>query len=577
MDKKNQIIGILCVICAFILLFKLEGDRHEIASVPAAKMDPIVEKCDLEVIGSAVPMVEDEKIALENDLIKVEFSKNYGAISSVFLKKYKKTQNGDDSVVFNEGGCCPALGLIIDSPNGEKAAFASGFSLKSIGNRAIAFAKIAENGLEVVRSYSICEDDGKDTDAYVISHRTSLINRSDSAIALKNVNLSLGSIPATEGDITGDYLNFGYYDGKSAEFIKLRDFSASKGFFGLGKRDSRDCISERKNIVWGSIKNQFFAAILTPSARANGFFTHPVLLDDTALDHQDEGISAEMAFKVGNMAPQGEYRLDLDFYVGPKDFARLDRMPDRQDLVMQFGFFGIISKFLLFIMLGIHSIVPNWGLAIILLTIVVKLCLWPLTTAQVRASKKMSAIQTPLKEIREKYKNNPNKVRNETVKLFKQYRVNPAAGCLPIFVQIPIFFGLYFMLRTSSELRFAHFLWIRDLSVADTIAHVGRFPVNILPFVMYLTMALQMHMTPMPSADGSQKIMLKLMPIVFLICCYSFPSGLVLYWTMQNILTIVQQCVVSRRRDMQVEQLLAEGLPLAKKPGRGRKKKNFIK
>jgi YidC/Oxa1 family membrane protein insertase len=174
-------------------------------------------------------------------------------------------------------------------------------------------------------------------------------------------------------------------------------------------------------------------------------------------------------------------------------------------------------------------------------------------------------------------KNNPNKVRNETVKLFKQYRVNPAAGCLPIFVQIPIFFGLYFMLRTSSELRFAHFLWIKDLSIADTIAHIGRFPVNILPFVMYLTMALQMHMTPMPSADGSQKTMLKLMPIIFLICCYSFPSGLVLYWTMQNILTIVQQYVVSRRRDMQVEQLLAEGSPPAKKPGRSRKKKNFTK
>ncbi|MDR2436348.1 MAG: membrane protein insertase YidC [Puniceicoccales bacterium] len=573
MDKKNQIIGILCVICAFILLFKFEGDRREIASVPTAKVDPVVGECNLEVIGSAIPVVGDEKIALENDFIRIEFSRSYGAISSVFLKKYKKIQNGDDPVVFNEGGCCPALGLIIGPPNGEKAAYALGFSLKSMDDRTIAFAKIDGDGLEIVRSYSICENDGKDMDAYVISHRTSLINHSDSAIALKNVNLSLGSIPATEGDITGDYLNFGYYDGKSAEFIKLRDFSASKGFFGLGKRDSRDCIGERKNIVWGSIKNQFFAAILTPSTRANGFFTHPILLNDAALDHQDEGISAEMAFKVGDIAPRSEYRLDLDFYVGPKDFARLDRMNARQDLVMQFGFFGIISKFLLFIMLGIHSIVPNWGLAIILLTIVVKLCLWPLTTAQVRASKKMSAIQAPLKEIREKYKNNPNKVRNETVKLFKQYRVNPAAGCLPIFVQIPIFFGLYFMLRTSSELRFAHFLWIKDLSIADTIAHVGRFPVNILPFVMYLTMALQMHMTPMPSADGSQKIMLKLMPIIFLICCYSFPSGLVLYWTMQNILTIVQQCVVSRRRDMQVEQLLAEGLP-AKKSGRGRKKKN---
>jgi YidC/Oxa1 family membrane protein insertase len=577
MDKKDRIIGILCVVCAFILLFKFETNRHEITNVqdtPASPVKLITEGRDVEVARDITPLVGDEKVVLENDSIRVEFSKNYGAIGSVHLKKYRKLQDGDDSVVFNEGGCCPALGLLFGSPGGEKMTYISGFLLKSCDDRAVEFSKIDLTGLEIVRSYSLCEGDSKETDAHVISHRTSLINHSDSPIPLKSVNLSLGSIPATEGDVTGDYLNFGYYDGKSAEFIKLRDFLANKGFFGFGKRDSRDCISEKKSIVWGSIKNQFFAAILTPSARANGFFTRPVLLDD-ATNPQNEGISAEMVFKVGDIAPRSERELNSDFYVGPKDFARLDKMHDRQDLVMQFGFFGVISKFLLFIMLGIHSIVPNWGLAIILLTIVVKLCLWPLTTAQVRASKKMSAIQAPIKEIREKYKGNPSKIQSETVKLFKQYRVNPAAGCLPIFVQIPIFFGLYFMLRTSSELRFAHFLWIKDLSIADTIAHIGHFPVNILPVIMCVTMVLQMRMTPMPSADGLQKSLLKLMPIIFLFCCYGFPSGLVLYWTVQNILTIVQQCVVSRRRDMQLEQLLADGIP-TKKSKRSRKE-NFTK
>jgi YidC/Oxa1 family membrane protein insertase len=292
-------------------------------------------------------------------------------------------------------------------------------------------------------------------------------------------------------------------------------------------------------------------------------------------EQQNDGISAEMMFRVGDIAAQGEYSLALDFYVGPKDFARLDRMHHRQDLVMQFGFFGIVSKFLLFIMLGIHSVVFNWGLAIILLTVIVKLCLWPLTTAQVRASKKMTAIQGPLKELREKYKNNPGKVQAETMKLFKHYGVNPAAGCLPIFIQIPIFFGLYFMLRTSSELRFAHFLWIRDLSLADTIAHIGAFPINILPLVMCATMALQMHMTPMPSADGSQKMIFKLMPVIFLFCCYNFPSGLVLYWTVQNILTILQQCVVSRHRDMQIDRMLK--VEPIEKSGKARRKKNFTR
>jgi YidC/Oxa1 family membrane protein insertase len=440
---------------------------------------PLIEESGVMIDENAVPIaedMEDEKVFLENDLVKVEFSTNYGAIDRVFLKKYKKTQDGDDLVVFNDGGRCPALGLIMGSPKGT---YVSGFSVKSLDSKAIVFSKADKNGLEIVRNYFLPEKDGKEGDAYTLTHRTHLINSSNSAIFLKNISLSLGSIPATEGDITGDYLNFGHFDGQSVEFIKPRNFTASKGFFGLGKRDSRDFISEKRPIIWGSIKNQFFTAILTSSMRASEFCARPVLLNDVALNHQNEGIAAEMTFEIDDISVRGEHALGLDFYVGPKDLARLDRMHDRQDLVMQFGFFGIISKFLLFIMLGIHSFVPNWGLAIILLTIVVKLCLWPLATAQVRVSKKMSAVQMPLKEIREKYKNNPSKIQAETIKLFKLYHINPAAGCLPIFVQIPIFFGLYFMLRTSSELRFAHFLWIKDLSIADTIAHIGGFPINI--------------------------------------------------------------------------------------------------
>ncbi|MDR3273747.1 MAG: membrane protein insertase YidC [Puniceicoccales bacterium] len=586
MDKKNQIIGILCIICAFVLLFKFDGNRHEMMAAQSEQVisvEPLTENGKVEVVEDAISMAEirengeDKKVFLENGLVKVEFSTNYGAIDRVFLKKYKKTQDGDDLVVFNDGGRCPALGLIMGSPKGDKAAYVSGFSVKSFDGQSIVFSKVDKTGLEIVRDYFLPEKDGKgEGDAYTLTHRTHLINPSNSEISLKNISLSLGSIPATEGDITGDYLNFGYYDGKSIEFIKPRDFTASKGFFGLGKRDSRDHISGKRPIIWGSIKNQFFTAILTSSMRASGFCARPVLLSDAALNRQNEGIAAEMTFRVDNISARGEHALGLDFYVGPKDLARLDRMHDRQDLVMQFGFFGIISKFLLFMMLGIHSFVSNWGLAIILLTVMVKLCLWPLTTAQVRVSKKMSAVQAPLKEIREKYKNNPSKIQAETIKLFKLHRINPAAGCLPIFVQIPIFFGLYFMLRTSSELRFAHFLWIKDLSVADTVAHVGSFPINILPIIMCVTTALQMHMTPIPSADGSPKMILKLMPLILLFGCYGLPSGLVLYWTVQNILTIVQQYVVSKRGDMQVEQLM-ETETEAKKNKRGRGKKNFTK
>jgi YidC/Oxa1 family membrane protein insertase len=580
MDKKNQIIGIICVLCAFILLFRADIAKREntASGVQPVKHSEIVENGKIvgnrnQTIGrgyEALP--DDRKVVLENDLIRVEFTSNCGAIDRIFLKKYRKFQEKENLIAFNEGGDHPALALLIGADSGNMADYAYGFSVESVDGNAVVFKKLDGSGLEITRSYSLIDRDGKNSDAYIIKHRTNLANHSNAPMRVKNIGLSLGSMPAMEGDITGDYLNFGYYDGKSAEFIKSRDFAASRGFFGLGRRDSREYINGKKSISWGSIKNQFFTAILTPATRASGFITQPLLLNDADSTSQNEGISAEMLFKVGNIDSDCSYSLDLDFYAGPKDFARLDRMHERQDLVMQFGFFGIISKILLFVMLGIHSLVPNWGFAIILLTAIVKLCLWPLTTAQVRASKKMSAIQAPLREIKEKYKNNSSKIQAETMKLFKRYRVNPAAGCLPIFIQIPIFFGLYFMLRTSSELRFAHFLWIKDLSVADTVTSIMGFPINILPLIMCATMVIQMNVTPMPSADGSQKMIFKLMPIIFLFCCYNFPSGLVLYWTVQNILTIIQQCVVSRRRDMQIDQLLTADPTLEKVDKRRRKK-----
>jgi YidC/Oxa1 family membrane protein insertase len=225
-----------------------------------------------------------------------------------------------------------------------------------------------------------------------------------------------------------------------------------------------------------------------------------------------------MLFDVGIIDGGKSKTLSSDIYIGPKDFSRLSKLGKEQDRVMQFGFFGAISELLLRLMLKIHAIIPNCGWRIIILTTFVKLLLWPLTNAQVKSSKKMIAIQEPLKKIKEKYKNNPQKLQMETLKLFRENGINPAAGCFPIFIQIPIFFGLYYMLRAASDLRFAHFLWIKDLSLPDTVAHIGHFPVNILPLIMGATMFWQMHMAPNPMSDNSQKLMFKLMPVIFFFC-----------------------------------------------------------
>ncbi|MDR1402009.1 MAG: membrane protein insertase YidC [Puniceicoccales bacterium] len=560
MKDKSQLIGILLLICAFLLVFGgSRGNKNFSQVAPVnGELGSAVAPSKNSAHGSQISggmefpeanageNAEEQFFFLENDVIGVTISTASGAIRTATLKKYRAVQDKPDAVIFNDGSSIDAMALTFGDRSFDEIFREGNFAILSATKNSIKLSKTLANGCVIERQYSIAPKDGKECDGYVIKHEISMENTTNFPVNAGELLISLGTMPATASDSSGDYLNFGTFNGKKDNFVKLRDFKANNGFFGLGKRPERKKISRDDKIAWGSIKNQFFTAVLTPEARAgaDGYAAWPISIGNSS--ENDEGIAAAMAFSVGLLGGNEKKSLLSEFYVGPKDFSRLSAFTGEQDRVMQFGFFGIISELLLRVMLKIHSLIPNWGWTIIVLTTIVKLLLWPLTNAQVRSSKKMALIQQPLKLIREKFKNNPQKLQAETLKLFRENQINPAAGCLPIFIQIPIFFGLYYMLRTASDLRFAHFLWIKDLSLPDTIARIGSFPLNILPLLMAATMFWQMHMTPMPATDGAQKMIFKLMPAIFLLCCYNFPSGLVLYWTVQNLLTIAQQFTTSR-------------------------------
>jgi YidC/Oxa1 family membrane protein insertase len=570
MKDKNQLLGILLIICAFTLMFSGQGSHTNLPqAAPASAVAssergngtaPLESPAKTNAPNSVAEEFgrinssqnERERLwILENDVITAAISIPSGTIKTVTLKKYRATQDKPDAVVFNDGSAVDAMALAFTNKNFDEVFHGEGFALVSGTATSITLAKTLPNGCTIARHYSIPAEDSKTRDGYVIEHEISMENTANFPINIEKLLLCLGTMPATASDNTGDYLNFGMFNGKKDAFIKLRDFKASNGFFGLGKKPQQENISEKKEISWGSIKNQFFTAVLTPAAGANGYITWPTLIGSSNWQEKEDGIAAAMEFNVGVLDGNEKKSLASEFYVGPKDFSRLSAFGKEQDRVMQFGFFGSISELLLRIMLKIHAMIPNWGWTIIILTTVIKLLLWPITSAQVRSSKKMALIQQPLKLIKEKFKNNPQKLQAETLKLFKENQINPVMGCLPIFIQIPIFFGLYYMLRTASDLRFAHFLWIKDLSLPDTITRIGIFPLNILPLLMGLTMFWQMHITPMPTTDGMQKMIFKFMPAIFLLCCYNFPSGLVLYWTVQNLLTIAQQFTMSRSSKVQ--------------------------
>jgi YidC/Oxa1 family membrane protein insertase len=196
-----------------------------------------------------------------------------------------------------------------------------------------------------------------------------------------------------------------------------------------------------------------------------------------------------------------------------------------------------------------YSWVHNYGLAIIVMTLILKTLFLPLTLTAARSGKRMQKIQPQMQALREKYKDNPQKLNQATLELFKTNKVNPMGGCLPILITIPFFVGFFVMLQSASELRFQEFLWAKDLTAPDTVGRIFGLPINIMPLLMGITMIVQMRLVPTPTVDNAQQKIFKIMPYFFTLVCYNFSCALALYSTVGNLFTIGQQLVINRMKD----------------------------
>jgi len=226
-------------------------------------------------------------------------------------------------------------------------------------------------------------------------------------------------------------------------------------------------------------------------------------------------------------------------YAGPKEHDSLKALNVGLEHIIDFGFFSIISRPLFWLLKFFYKFMGNYGWAIILLTIVTRIPFIPLINKSQKSMKKMQDIQPKMAEIKEKYKKDPQRMQKETMELYKKYKVNPLGGCLPMLLQIPVFFALYKILSIAIELRGAPFMfWVNDLSDKD--------PYYVLPIVMGITMVITQKMTP-SSADPKQQKMMMLMPVIFTFMFLNFASGLVLYWLVNNILGIIQQFYVNKK------------------------------
>lgn len=299
-------------------------------------------------------------------------------------------------------------------------------------------------------------------------------------------------------------------------------------------------------VEWAGWQEKYFAGLVLPKGPAVEAVVVGQQPAVVAAAGGANGVAAaatpvgevEVLYPAATVAPGGSAGMAVRVYMGPKDVGALRQVDPSLERVIDLGFFHWIAMPLLLTLRWIHGFVGNYGLAIIVLTLIVKLAFWPLTAKQIKSSKAMQKLQPLMTQIREKYKDDREAMNREMMELFRRHNVNPLMGCLPVAVQLPVFFALYRVLNDSIELRHAPFFgWIRDLSAAD--------PYYVSPILMGVAWLVTQKMMPVPGDPTQQKIML-MVPVLSTFMFLWMPSGLVLYWLVQNVLQIGQQIYTNR-------------------------------
>lgn len=300
-----------------------------------------------------------------------------------------------------------------------------------------------------------------------------------------------------------------------------------------------DGLVTHANLQWAAIDEQYFTAALFPGSEQNSLLVNKVALPQE--EKKDVEPFRQILIGISQaLSSSGECKFSL--YAGPKERLQLAATSPGFGKLIDYGYFWFIAEPLAGFMTFLYGYVYNYGVVIILVTVLVKIIFYPLTHKSFTSMKKMQDLQPMMNVLREKYKKDQQQLNQELMKLYREKGVNPMGGCFPMLLQIPVFFALYQTLSQSIELRGAPFLWVADLSASETLFF------KPLVLLMGVSMFWQQAMTP-TTIDSKQAQVLKFMPILFTAMFWSFPSGLVLYWLMNNILTIGQQYLINKRND----------------------------
>lgn len=446
-------------------------------------------------------------ITIETDTIKAVINTKGASIKSWALRSYKEKVKSGAPVELVPAGREQLRIIDDDSRGSENITFVPDKeSLK--GDGTITFSVLRPDGIRVIKSFTFSRD------GYKALVRTSYENTSSSPIIVKPaVVLSMRSKAEERAEL---YHELAYLAGKDLKRVTADNIKEEK--VGTGKID------------WVFLGDKYFMTAVLPKQGADTEVHSNKIGEDIF-----EARVASQPLQVKQGESKGE---EYEIYFGPKEVDILKASGSKLERAIDLGFFDLVAYPLLLSFKWMYKVIPNYGIVIILLTVIIKLVFWPLSQKSYKSMKDMQRITPLMEQLREKYKDDKERLNREVIELYRRHKVNPLGGCLPMILQMPVFFALYAVLGGAVELRHAPFvLWITDLSVKD--------PYYVTPLLMGATMFIQQKMTPSSGDPAQQKVMM-FMPVIFTFMFLNFSSGLVLYWLINNVLSIGQQYYVNK-------------------------------
>ncbi|MDF1591032.1 MAG: membrane protein insertase YidC [Desulfobacterales bacterium] len=509
-------------------------------SAPATPAAPAVEPIITPAVPAAkpaelTPRSQAKTITVQSPFYAVEISEKGAAFKSFVLKNYRKRVEEDS----------PYMNLV---PAGlESGTILTGFAGKSLGGidhaifaaqtpaemidatsspQSVSFVYVTDEGITVEKTYLFSPE------TYRIGLTVTIQNASPRTIT-DSLTLSLMTLLPEKEERYG-------FSGPSALINnKLENIAIKK---------IKDKNTYTGKLKWVAVQDRYFMESIIPQITDVEAGMHLIQKENNLLETQYR--------QPVSVIPSGtQQRFEYQLFLGPKSMRILRQFGFDLDKAVNFGWFDFIAKPCLWLMNQLYRLIPNYGVDIIILTLFIKILLWPLGTKSYKSMNEMKKLQPLMTELREKYKHDKKKMNEEVMALYRVYKINPMGGCLPMVAQIPVFFALYRMLYEAIELRHAPFVgWINDLSAPDRLFSFSfsipfmepPYGIPVLTIVMGASMLLQQKMTPTPG-DPMQAKMMMFMPVIFTFIFINFSSGLVLYWLINNILSMAQQYYITKK------------------------------